>query len=219
MFISVDGHTLIAEYDYTVTNGTIFLSDSILVKNDSIIIITWMSASSYVNSTTFRVFKDLNDNYSYNRIAFADSTTLAKPLAITDTEIYVSNAKVLGDPSPSKNIPGVIFIGGERITFWKKTGNVLSQIRRGTAGTAAIELYAKSSIVVDGSNKSAVPNGALGTWYTFGNNAPTNGEGIAFSDTVQAKFLKESKGIIPFLSVIQVGGYILPGYVLDQYFN
>ena len=219
VFISVDGHTLIAEYDYTVTNGTIFLSDSILVKNDSIIIITWMSASSYVNSTTFRVFKDLNDNYSYNRIAFADSTTLAKPLAITDTEIYVSNAKVLGDPSPSKNIPGVIFIGGERITFWKKTGNVLSQIRRGTAGTAAIELYAKSSIVVDGSNKSAVPNGALGTWYTFGNNAPTNGEGIAFSDTVQAKFLKESKGIIPFLSVIQVGGYILPGYVLDQYFN
>ena len=219
IFVSVDGETLIAGYDYNVENGKISIADNISIQDNTIIIVTWMSTNSYINATTFRVFKDLNDNYSYNRIAFADATTLAQELKITDEEIYVTNGNVLGNPNPNKNIPGVVFIGGERITFWKKNGNVLGEIRRGTAGTAADLIYAKGSVVSDASSKSKVPNGEIKTWYDLGTEGPTSGEGLSLSNTIQARFLKESKGIIPFLSAIQIGGYILPGYVLDQYFS
>jgi hypothetical protein len=178
-----------------------------------------MSGATYISATTFRLFKDLNDNFYYNRVALADAAILTKELKITDTEIHVNNTDALGIPNPDKNVPGVIFIGGERIIFWQKNGNILSQIRRGTAGTAASILYAKGSIVVDASNKSKIPNGEISTWYDLGEEGPTNGEGLILSNTIQARFLKESKGIIPFLSAIQIGGYILPGYVLDQYFS
>lgn len=219
IFISIDGKTLMAGFDYTVVNGEIRLSDNIVVLDNTIIVVTWMNAATYISATTFRLFKDLNDNFYYNRIALADATTLVKELKITDTEIHVKNADSLGKPNPDKNIPGVIFIGGERIVFWQMNGNVLSQIRRGTAGTPASAYYAIGSVVVDASNKTKVPNGEINTWYDLGIDGPTDGEGLMLSNTIQAKFLKESKGIIPFLSAIQVGGYILPGYVLDQYFS
>jgi hypothetical protein len=217
VFISIARQTLMAGYDYTVINGKILLSDNISVLDDALVIVTWMSAATYISATTFRLFKDLNDNFYYNRVALADAAFLTKELKITDTEIHVSNANALGIPAPNKNVPGVIFIGGERIVFWQKNGNILSQIRRGTAGTAASTLYAEGSIVVDSSNKSKIPNGEISTWYDLGAEGPTDGEGLILSNTMQARFLKESKGIIPFLSVIQIGGYILPGYVLEQY--
>jgi hypothetical protein len=219
VFISINGQVLMASQDYLIENGVISISNNILIEDDTIIVVTWMSANTYTNSTTFRVFKDLNDNYSYNRVAFSEATTLAKDLKITDEEIHVTIGSRLGTPNPEKNFPGVIFIGGERITYWQKTGNVLSQIRRGTGGTAASLLYAKGSVVVDAGGKSTVPSGSLGTWYDLGDDSPTDGRGLQLSNTIQAKFLKQSKGILPFLSAIEIGGYILPGYVLDQYFS
>jgi hypothetical protein len=218
VFVSIDGKTLIAGYEYSVVNGKIYLPDSIVVNDDTIIIVTWMSPIEYTNATTFRVFKDLNDNFYYNRVSLNEATILTKNLLITDKEIYVSDATKLSNPSLDQNLPGVIFIGGERITYWKKEGNVLSQIRRGTAGTPATLAYAAGSVIVDASGKSAIPNGANGTWYDVGAEGPSNGNGLLLSNTIQARYLKESKGIIPFLSAIQIEGYILPGYVLEQYF-
>ena len=219
IFVSIDGKTLLAGHDYTIKDGEITIAETISITADTIIIVTWMSPITYTSSTTFRVFKDLNDNFYYNRVSLAETTLLEKPLLITDSEIHVVDGSVLSNPNPSKNVPGVIFIGGERITYWIKNGNILKQINRGTAGTPAAMSYQAKSIVVDASNKSAVPSGALSTWYNLGENAPADGNGLTIADTIQARFLKQSKGIIPFLSTIQIGGYILPGYVLDQYLS
>lgn len=197
VFFSVNGKTLSPGFDYTVSNGVITVSDTININADTIIIVTWMSSNVFIDSTTFRLFKDLNDNVSFNRVAIIDSTVLAKDLSIKDESIYLVNANALGIPNIDKNVPGVIFINGERITFWEKNGNVLSKIRRGTAGTAAVELYAKDTLVVDGSGKSVVPSGTSKTWYNLGDDAPSDGNGLMLSDTIQANFLKASKGIIP----------------------
>ena len=67
-----------AGYDYTVTNGKILLSDNISVLDDALVIVTWMSAATYISATTFRLFKDLNDNFYYNRAALADAAFLTK---------------------------------------------------------------------------------------------------------------------------------------------
>lgn len=199
VFINIDGLRLTPSFDYSVTNGSIIVSDNITISDDSIIIVTWMDPTSFVDASTFRIFKDLNDNVSYNRIAVVDATSLAKDLSIKDEEIHLISTDVLGLPNINKNIPGVIFINNERITFWNIEGNVLSNIRRGTAGTAASEFYAKGTTVVDGSSKSEVPNGKLRTWYDLGDGAPSNGTGLMQSNTIQVNFLKSSVGIIPFL--------------------
>jgi hypothetical protein len=84
------------------------------------------------------MFKDMNDNVTYFRVP-TNASYLAANLTWTANTITVTNASVLPDPNPAAGVPGVVFIGGERITYFAKDNgtNTLSQIRRGTAGTAA----------------------------------------------------------------------------------
>ena len=199
VFVHVNGKVLIPSFDYTVSNGFVYIADTILIDANTIIVVTWMDTNTFVSSSTFRMFKDLNENISFNRVSVVDATILEKDLLITDDEIHVENADVLGTPDLVKNVPGVLFIDSERITFWRKEGNVLSGIRRGTAGTAANTVHTKGAVVVDGSGKSEVPNAKLSTWYNTTELAPSDGKGLMLSNTIQANFLKESMGIIPFL--------------------
>jgi hypothetical protein len=53
-------------------------------------------------------------------------------------------------------MPSVIFIGEERIEYFTKIGNVLSNIRRGTLGTGAI-FHSAGSQVVDSSVQQSIP--------------------------------------------------------------
>ena len=56
----------------------------------------------------------------------------------------------------STQLPGVIFIGKERIEYFYKSGNVLSNIRRGTLGTAILN-HQIGARVEDASGKQTVP--------------------------------------------------------------
>ena len=104
---------------------------------------------------------DSNVTYSFYRIDPAATTTLSSNLGLTDTEISVIDASVLFDPQPENNIPGVIYINGERITYYQRflANSTLGQIRRGTGGTGATEHLVGSS-VVDASPLQVVPQSA-----------------------------------------------------------
>ena len=67
----------------------------------------------------YRIFTNMLRETSFLRIADDYSTSLLSALSITDTEIYVTDATKLPAPSPSNGIPGVIFINGERITYYR----------------------------------------------------------------------------------------------------
>lgn len=137
----------------------------------------YLTQSSY-DTFAFRIFKSLNTlqitantsygdanvNYNFYRVGAAESTTLTTNLSITANTIVVANAAVLSAPNPGAGIPGVVFINGERITYYAKDNgtNTLSQIRRGTAGTGAAEHLA-NSVVVDGSSSQLVPFTGLTT--------------------------------------------------------
>jgi hypothetical protein len=86
--------------------------------------------------------------YQFKRYALGE-VTLAKNLAYYDTTMTVSDASLLADPITSRNVPGIIEINGERIEYLVKTGNVLSQLRRGTYGTSIAELHQTGSNIVD----------------------------------------------------------------------
>ena len=123
-----------------------------------------LSPSVY-DTFSFRMFKDLNNNWSYYTARASATTELAEDLTITSNTISVVDSSVLSPPAPALLRPGVVFINGERITYWAKDDvtNTLSYIRRGTAGTGAGEHSAGSS-VVDGSVFELVPNTAHTTW-------------------------------------------------------
>jgi hypothetical protein len=107
-------------------------------------------------STGFRIFKDMLNRTFYKRISQTNTTTLAADLLLDDKTITVVDGGVLKSTDGSTLLPGVIFIDNERIEYLYKDGNVLSNIRRGTLGTA-IKNHAAGAEVVDASGQQTVP--------------------------------------------------------------
>ena len=124
-----------------------------------------------VDVIAYRMFSNMMREESYLRIADAHATTLAAPLGLTDTEIVVADASKLTAPFVDSiglgqiAIPGVIFINGERITYYTRNllTNTLGQIRRGTQGTATPAIQYAGTVVTDGSADQLVPNVATNT--------------------------------------------------------
>ena len=121
---------------------------------------------------------------------------------ITDTEIVVKDSSKLSTPGIAANQPGVIFVNGERITYWEKDDNTntLSRIRRATAGTGAPAVHAKNSKVEDGSTSVYIPDGdkLMYELVSGGQIGPdgstliveTTGGGLQASNTLAVNFLK-----------------------------
>ena len=119
-----------------------------------------------VDVVGYRMFSNMMRDESYLRIADAHSTLLSEDLAIDDTVIYVYDATVLSTPDIPAAMPGVVFINGERITYYTidiATG-ALGQIRRGTQGTSTPALHTAESLVVDASESQLVPNATPASW-------------------------------------------------------
>ena len=76
------------------------------------------SSSAPYAKMSYRIFKDMVDNYTYIRIDESATTKLAVNLEITDTEIFVYDSSVLPEPAGAGAQPGVVFINGERITYY-----------------------------------------------------------------------------------------------------
>jgi hypothetical protein len=157
----------------------------------------------------FRIFKNMVEETEYFRISAARITELAAPLNITDTEISVVDASVLAEPAPEAtvSVPGVVFINGERITYFVRdlVENKLKQIRRGTFGTGAAPFHDAGSSVVDAHRDQRIPNATPTTWYEIvpgGQLSPdgstlevlTTGAGLQGSSTGQAIFLIAEAG-------------------------
>jgi hypothetical protein len=113
-------------------------------------------------------------------------------LLLTDTVISVVSAAGLDEPSPNSVNPGIVFINGERITYYERDliSNQLKRIRRGTGGTGAPEIHAAGSAVV-GSGSSQYINAAHDVvWYD-------PAVGIEKSTSNIALFLKDQAPVFP----------------------
>lgn len=115
---------------------------------------------SNMTSKVGNVTSDLSGNLEYYRIANENVTTLTANLNLTDANIHVANAAALAAPSLQWNRPGILFINGEKISYWVRdtNNNVISQIRRGVDGTYMPTVHATGTRVVDSSFQQLVPN-------------------------------------------------------------
>lgn len=148
--------------DYIIEDGgrSIKINPAIVIQDTDIIdIILFNNASDIDNAKSigFRIVKDVLNRTVYLRINDNASTALAEPLTFSNLKIAVVDADDIPDPVPSRNLPGVVVIDGERIEYLAKDGNILSQLRRGTFGTGIKNSYPINTIVSDYSLQQTIP--------------------------------------------------------------
>jgi hypothetical protein len=86
---------------------------------DTLSISVFSNTSPSVNDYAFRLFHDMNGRIDAHRISAANTTTLSSNLSMTSNVIYVNNASRLPLPNPVLSIPGMVFIGSEKISYYK----------------------------------------------------------------------------------------------------
>lgn len=188
------GKYLFPNIDYTLVSPTVIeLSGTSGVNSNSIIVVTSFYEVGQKPSVGFRVFNNMRGKVTYTRIADKSTTTLTQDLNTSDTVIHVSNASLLGEPNFDRNEPGVVFIDGERITYYVRdtVTNTISQLRRATGGTA-MAVHHVGTLVVDAGGSQEIPDSHDATWYTSGVATVTDGKGLQNSTTRQAIFLLDS---------------------------
>lgn len=137
-WVILNGELLTPGVDYKlVNNKTALQLNTILNDKDSVEILQFGAPLSEPKFA-FRQFKDILNRTHYKRINEQKSYFLARDLNYYDQFIELTDTTNIDEPSPdrSRNIPGVIWVNGERIEYMIKEGNTLRQLRRGTLGTS-----------------------------------------------------------------------------------
>jgi hypothetical protein len=156
VWVYKNGVRLTQDTDFYISQerGTIYLTENTLLS-DNIKIIQFGS-NIYRLPSAFEIHKDMLNFYHYKRFS-KGAVKLTKALNYYDTQIEVDSAESLSEPIQSRNIPGIVYINNEKIEYMVKTGNVLSQLRRGSYGTSISEIYDVGSDVVDAGSQETIP--------------------------------------------------------------
>jgi hypothetical protein len=176
-----NGKLLSADVDYILTrdNKAVQLKDP-LVVGDKIEVMTF-NATPSLKRYGFRIFKDMLDRFSYKRINQNNIFRLATPLRFFDKTITLVSAEGLFKPNRITNVPGILFIGSERIEYFDISGNVVSDIRRGTLGTGVAESYAVGTLVYDQNTYENINYSDEFISQTFDTNGTQNAFDLDFS--------------------------------------
>ena len=241
-WISVDGVRL-HPGDYITNGSSIVMSGKMQdsISGSSVIVVTHISENAIKPSVGFRIFKDMNDNVEYLRLCKDATTSVTTQAVVTDTKIYVEDASLLPLVSPDSEFPGVVFIGGERITYWEISleDNYITSLRRGTMGTGIVQTITPGFLVVDGGRDQFLPaeDTHTRTWYdmtgtqadstlissdsatvTADAEGVTLGGGIQQSTTINAKFLLACEAQVPnYQQELNDSKFVETGYVEEGY--
>jgi len=142
------------EYHVSSPRGVVYLKEA--STTDDLIKIVLFGAKVFRQPSGFEIHKDMLNIYHFKRYSLSN-VALATALTYYDQTITVTDASTLGVPNANRNIPGIVSINGEKIEYLRKEGNVLSQLRRGSHGTAIAETHPAGSNVVDVSIAETIP--------------------------------------------------------------
>jgi len=156
VWVYLNGERLTADLDYTlslVKNVIVLLIPNRL--SDTVEIVQF-GDNTYTGTIGYEIFEDMLNNKHYKRYSIGE-LELVKDLNYYDTEFEVSDASLLPMPDSRRKVAGIVEVNGERIEYFKKEGNVLSQLRRGTLGTAIAEKHLANSKVINLSADETIP--------------------------------------------------------------
>jgi len=159
-----------AKYVWVIKNGTLLSGDidyyitddktKVMLKDypeqNDVLDIIHFSAETNVSKFAFRQFKDILNRTHFKRLDAA-TTALATDLNEYDLRIEVVDGTELSEPNKGQNLPGIIFVNGERIEYFVKEGNTLRQLRRGTLGTGIKTVHSAGTKVYDQNISKTIP--------------------------------------------------------------
>ena len=156
VWVSVNNELLSPSVDYYVTDDKLRVQLIRQPEANDVIDIIHFTAPVSKPKFAYRQFKDMLNRTHFKRLDTA-SAKLAQPLNYYDLRIELDDASELSAPNKGQNLPGVIFIEGERIEYFVKEENTLRQLRRGTLGTGVKNTYAADTNVFDQNISKTVP--------------------------------------------------------------
>lgn len=160
IWVSVQDRMLVSGYEFTLRPDlrTIEINGDVEINPSDEILITTINPPNYGKDVLgYRIFKDIFEKQHFKRISRYHSTKLASPLSVDDTSIQVYDGSMLFHPNPGTNTPGVIILDGERIEYFVKNGNELTQLRRSTLGTGPALISNVETQVLDQSARQNIP--------------------------------------------------------------
>lgn len=169
MFV-LDRPTLSDDYVWVVKNGTL-LAHSIdwkLLEDKQTLQVMNVSAADKIsiigyspdvitNQYAYMQFKDMLNRTHYKRLNKNKQTFITNDLGQFDISITVDNGEVLDEPNPESNLPGVVYINGERIEYFSKNGNTISRLRRGTLGTGIPTIHNSGTLIINIGSAETIP--------------------------------------------------------------
>ena len=155
-WVSVNGELLTPSIDYSVSDDQTKIQLIRTPAANDVIDIIHFSEKVSTAKFAYRQFKDMLNRTHFKRLDI-ETTTLREPLDSYDLRIEVVDGSMLSEPSKGQNLPGILFIGSERIEYFVKDGNTLKQLRRGTLGTGVKDVYPVGQKVFDQHIGKTVP--------------------------------------------------------------
>lgn len=157
VWVYKNGNRLTQDVDYEVSvpRNNVYLKD-LSIPSDEIKIVQFGNEIRQ-KPMGFEIFKDMLNVYHFKRFGMDKNVVLSKDLTYYDQEISVTDTTALFEPIKSRNIPGIVYINGERIEYFNKTATTLSQLRRGSSGTPIATVHSAGKEVVDVSKSESLP--------------------------------------------------------------
>ena len=157
VWVVKNGSLLNASLDYVITPDKLRVKlVEPLTDNDTIETFHFAN-QTLTNKFGWRQFKDILNRDVYKRLDGTKNFRLAESLNWYDKVISVEDASNLPDPVAGSKYPAVIFVEGERIEYFRKDGNYLKQLRRGTLGTGVKNVYEIGTEIYDQSITATMP--------------------------------------------------------------
>jgi hypothetical protein len=209
-------------YDTYSSHAPEELVPGVTFDNLNMCVYTNMTINGASANIGYRIVQNMQGNAAstntalwptYYGISPSHSTTLAANLHITDTSMTVVNASNFTVPNTEFLEPGVVFVNGEKITFWtiaQSGGNwVLGQIRRAVDGTGAPLVHVAGSPVIEAGSYELIPGGNAVHTTTWLNLPPGPSQLIA--DNFNDQLVANVGGV--FINMATYGQ--IPGAVTD----
>ena len=156
VWVSKNGELLTPSVDYYVTDDRLQVRLVETLSTNDVIDVLHFTAPVGVTKFAYRQFKDMLNRTHYKRLDKAE-VTLRESLNYYDQRIEVNNGNLLAEPNRGKNLPGIIWINGERIEYFVKEDDTLRQIRRGTLGTGVKNTHEVNSKIYDQNISKTLP--------------------------------------------------------------
>jgi hypothetical protein len=188
VWVTLNNDLLIPSVHYNVTDNKKYVKLNVEIEENDTVELLHFADPLTVDKYGWRQFKDMLNRTHYKRLDDTDNIVLVNDLYWYDQSITVNDGSTLPAPEITSRVPGVIFINGERIEYFVRNDNVLSQLRRGTLGTGVKDLYLEGEDVFNQGPESSMPYKDETLTTVFTTDGTTNVYTLDFTPTSVNEF-------------------------------